>query len=100
MHHLDFPILEVNLGIPLYKVDIWRHTAALQSQYPFDQASNPSCTLKMADIGFDRAHHDRVVNGSDRSDTLGDSLELLPITGLRSRAMTFNVAGLSKIKTS
>lgn len=51
--YLDLPVLEINIGIGHFKVDVGRDLGMLESKNAFDQAGYTSSTLKMANVGFD-----------------------------------------------
>lgn len=51
--YLDLPVLEINIGIGHFKVDVGRDLGMLKSKNAFDQAGYTSSTFKMTNVGFD-----------------------------------------------
>ena len=55
-------ILPGNVGTGFFEVEVRWYFLMLQRHDDFDQASNPGGGLEMADVGFDRSDHQRLIS--------------------------------------
>ena len=53
--HTKFPILEIDVGIRLFEVQVWRHLAMVENERGLDDPGNARSRFEMANVGFHRA---------------------------------------------
>lgn len=98
LSYLDLPLLEADRRVGFLEVCVGRDHALFQTENALDEASHPSSSFRMPDVGLDRTNHKGLVCGSVFAKTFGNTGQLRWIASLGSGAVALDIPGLITIQ--
>lgn len=96
--YLYFPVLKVDVGVPLLKVDVRGYLALFGGKNAFDQASDPGGSLKMTNVCLHRAYKHWVLDRPSVTQSLRDGLQFPEVTSLGSSSVTLDESRLVHVQ--